>query len=477
MKTITTTLFILLLSTVSTAQYDNWDSLITDGFGIPGQTTVPEMEVYNDTLYVTTAAHLPPGPAKMYRTGTGDFSDIENVTPPIVPTDFSIHSFGQTDSGGGYFYCGTGNPAIGCMIYSSTDGANWTEISYRGFGTPGLTAATPNMVVWQGSADTQPYLYAGAGSHGAGAPGQVWRIPYQSTNPNDWELLVDFDTVATVASDTLDMPSYFEVWGDTLYFGGNGKGQLWQTTDGSTFNQNMSVGYGWAHLTGDSTNTVLSSIEIYQDTMYITTTNFTGGQMWKSGDGYNWVNVTMDAFGEGNAVTELRCARVSFGELWVTGYTNELVSTGTPIWRTIGSGTSWVQSNANGFNNSDNNGQNAVIKAFGNYQYFGGPNYNDGSQVWRTQMLVGIEDAENASCNTQLFPNPIADIGYLTIPIDCPEIKKIQVFDASGRLIDSFAMNNESVFTMKSSGLKQGLYFYCLLGDSGLISTGKFVVK
>jgi hypothetical protein len=112
-------------------------------------------------------------------------------------------------------------------------------------------------------------------------------------------------------------------------------------------------------------------------------TDLGGGVMWLGTGNEVWEVLTDDAFGKGAAVNELRSLRVSFGQLWLTAYTEVELSAGTPIWRTA-DGVTFVQANEDGFGDPDNNGQNAVTIGFGDHQYFGGPNYEAGGQVWRS---------------------------------------------------------------------------------------------
>jgi hypothetical protein len=472
MKKLLTTSALSFLTTFLFAQADTWLPIVQNGFGPPNQLTVPEMEVYNDTLYVATAPIVPPGTAKLWRSGTGT-GPWQDVTPTLG-ADLSIHSFGKTDLGGGYFWLGTGNGSQGCIIYQSQDGSNWTPISDRGFGSGALLpTSAPNMVVFHDPNDNIDYLYAGAGAHGAGEPAEVWRIPYTSTNPNDWVKLVDFDTVPTAIPDTADLISYFEVWNGKIYFGTNAKGQLWESSDGVNFTQNMGVEYGFSMQTPG--NIVISAIEIFNDTMYLTTTNFSGGQLWRSGDGIAFTSVTLDAFGEGVAVNELRKPVVAHGQLWVTGYTEVTESTGTPIWRSD-DGLNWVQSNTNGFNDTLNNGQNPSIVGFQNYMYFGGPNYTAGGQVWRTDVTTGINEVGFSECDVRYYPNPITTSGILTIDSDCDEITTVDIYNINGQLVKTITDRGSRQLTIETNNFIKGIYFIRLSTKEGTTKTGKVII-
>jgi hypothetical protein len=196
----------LLVSLSASAQLHSWEPITENGFTIAPQNTAPEMEVFNDTLYVATSP-AGPGLARLLRSGSGDVGDWTPVTtfdPPLT-FDKSIHAFG-VDENLGYIWCGTGNSVLGGMIYRSSNGVVWDSICARGFGVAGRTGVSPHMLTFQGPTDSEPYLYAGIGSHGGTEPGVVMRIPASSSTPSDWEPLVDFafDPAKTIIS-------YFEV--------------------------------------------------------------------------------------------------------------------------------------------------------------------------------------------------------------------------------------------------------------------------
>lgn len=470
-------LWFFLFSTLSISvfgQVDSWTPVIEDGFGIPIQKTAPEMEVFNDTLYVVTAPITGVVNAKLWRTGD-DFATVEDVTPPLIFTDGdnSIHSFGKTTEGGGYFWLGTGHPSKGAMIFQSQNGKDWTPISKRGFGTPSLNGATPNMVVFQSTTDTIPYLYAGAGSHGGGIAAEVWRIPYNSTDSLDWVQLIDFDTVPTSISDTVDLTTYFEVWNDKVYFGTNGKGQLWESSDGVNFEQNMGVGYGF----NDPTNGVISAMEIFNDTMYLTTTNIpNGGQLWRTGDGITFESITTNAFNQGPDVNELRKPVVFNGQLWLTGYTETTLSSGTPIWRSQ-DGTNWVQSNTNGFGDTLNNGQNPSLVGSGDFMYFGGPNYTAGAQIWRTDIATDIENIIETKCQIKLSPNPFSECSFINVDNSCTPLSRISIYDINGKLVKTIDATGKSIIEIDRDGLLKGMYFFNAYTIDKKKSSGKFILK
>jgi len=206
---------------------------------------------------------------------------------------------------------------------------------------------------------------------------------------------------------------------------------------------------------------VISAIEIFNDTMYITTTNFSGGQLWRSGDAVNFTNITDDAFGEGPSVNELRKPVVANGKFWLTGYTEITLSTGSPVWRSD-DGLNWVQSNTNGFGDTLNNGQNAVVVGFQNYTYFGGPNYTTGGQIWRTEITTEITDPSAYNCQAILAPNPFSDFAFLHIDKNCSKITNVNIYDITGRLIQKVEDVHTDEIIIEKNKMKPGVYFYRL---------------
>lgn len=463
-----TFLFALIYSSQLFSQADTWTQITGNGFGLSPQVSVPEMEVYNGYLYAATAPAA--GLAKLWRSSSGDigtWTQIMNFSPPLSG-DRSIHSFGTTELDGGYIWCGTGNSLKGTIIYRSQNGQSWTAISKRGFGNPLLSTASPHLVVFQGTGDTIPYLYAGAGSHGAGTPAQLWRTPYTNQDSSAWDLLIDF----AGTDPDVTLVSYLYVWCDTLYFATDDSGQLWQSTDGINFTKNPYVGDGF----GVPSNHVISSLAVFNDTLYATTTNMQGGQLWRSGNGVNWQMVTANAFGKGNAVNELRSLRTSFGKLWITGYTDTSLSDGTPVWRSD-DGMNFVQSNSDGFGNSDNNGENAVVIGFGNYEYFGGPNYIEGGQVWRADMSTGIDNPLKTRYSVHITPNPFHEFAFITISPECPEIEQVIIYDQTGKLIRTVKVPDNRQIRINKGTISSGIYFYALQSLGGFIILGKFILE
>ncbi len=458
----TTLTFIFVISLNATAQLYVWEAITQDGFTLTPQNTVPEMEVFNDTLYVATSA-AGPGLAKLWRSGSGDAGDWTQVTsfdPPLT-FDKSIHAFGISAD---YIWCGTGNGALGGIIYRSAKGVVWDSICERGFGKAGRSGTSPHMMVFQGPADGEPYIYAGMGSHGGTEPAAVLRCPISNVVPGNWDMLVEFSTFDSAVT----IISYFEVWGDTIYFGTDAGGELWQSVDGTTFTKNVGVGEGFG-----GTNFVLSSIEVFENRMYVTTTNMTGSHMYRTDNGVSWQAVTTDAFGKADTVNELRSLRESFGKLWVTGYTDTSISLGSPVWYSE-NGMDWYRSNTDGFGNPNNDGQNACVIGFKGKEYFGGPNYGAGGQVWRTVTASGITEVESETDQILIYPNPAKET--LSLRLGESYVKfDIIIYDQLGRLVLARQFQYFTEVSLNLDGLSSGTYLLIVRSEDQVKARENFL--
>ena len=56
------------------------------------------------------------------------------------------------------------------------------------------------------------------------------------------------------------------------------------------------------------------------------------------------------------------------------------------------------------------------------------------------------------------------------------EILRVEIFDATGKLLRLEQSHNNSEMIIHRKDLQQGLYFYKLIADEQLIGSGKFVI-
>ena len=149
---------------------------------------------------------------------------------------------------------------------------------------------------------------------------------------------------------------------------------------------------------GDVNNYEAYGSVVFNDQLYIGTSNdVTGGEVWRY-NGTNWTQVNTDGFGDANSwyVYEL----FEFNNQLYAGVGNE--TTGVEVWRY--NGTAWSQINTDGFGDANNNiGFSASMVEYNNNLYLGVSNWTTGGEVWRyngtnwTQVNTdGFGDANNS---------------------------------------------------------------------------------
>ncbi len=95
------------------------------------------------------------------------------------------------------------------------------------------------------------------------------------------------------------------------------------------------------------------------------------------------------------------------------------------------------------------------------------------SVSWLLQTpSLGINEYSSGAEN--VYPNPAQN--EINFVADAAKQKSIQVFDITGRLVDTFLIT-ENVTTLNTSAYANGLYTYSILGkDNSIISRGKFSI-
>lgn len=386
---------------ISFSQTDSWTQVINNGFGSTNTTSINELHVFKNQIYAGTQSNGGTGPFQIWKSSTGNagsWTKITSYTPTVQPSDASLISLSHTDFGGGIMYCGDVNVLKGGVIYRTENGTTWTKICKRGMGSTN-SSITPNMVVFKGtSVDT--FLYAGIGNTASSTgSASVWRLKYNSTDSTAWVKVIDFKTGLGIgAADTsITLPTYFYIWNNKIYVGcldPVAGAALYRSDDGITWTAITANGFG------SPANRAVASIVDYKNFLYATTTNSgTGGQLWRSSNGINFTQITGNAFGKGNLVDELHNIRVANGWLWTSGLWLNGTVQQTIVWRSS-DGTNWIQSNSDGFGNTDNNGGGPIFIQFNNNVYCGLKNTVTGAQIWRTN--VGVPIAGFATSNTTI---------------------------------------------------------------------------
>lgn len=463
-KTFTFILAVLLsfISQLTFTQTDSWSSVVSDGFGSSQNYDVIEFNIFNDTLYAG-CGRTGFGPAELWRSGDGS-----GWTQVIYDsTTNSVKGIPSINSDSGYIWIATGNPSQGAQVYRSQNGITWTPISKKGFGNPALWSPTPNMVLFQGTGDTIPYLYAAGNSHGGPAKSQIWRTPYTNTDSTQWSLVVNFNVLDTSCTQV----TYFYVWNNKLYFGSNGVSLLYSSTDGLNFVANADVQTAMP----GSTRLIACLID-FNGYLYASTNNVVlGGQLWRT-DGSTWTNMTSLIPGFGVAKEELHNLDTTNGYLWITAYTDTAMSSGSPIWRSTDSTVSaFVQSNINGFGNPLIDGENPVTIGFKGRQYFGGPNYSDGGQIWRTTEFSGIDILKKETNSIIIYPNPFTLSTVLQTDYYLKNAT-LTVYNYQGQMVKKIVNLSGQTIVLNRDNLPSGLYFIRLTQGNRIMELEKIIV-
>ncbi len=241
----------------------SWEQVNSDGFG--SATNNGEsfgMEVFNDKLYVTTAA-FGGGSAGLWHTENGTTwvqDDISEITGAGNLNIYCLLNYNGTLYGGTY-------RNSGAQIWKSTDGSTWTSLMTDGFGDSNNDAILPIF-------HFKDYFYSLVFNSVTGV--EVWRS-------------VDAVTWARANSDGFgatgtDFPSPFPAAAKgTLYVGlrnmTNGA-PIMRSTDGLNWETELAAGGG------NIKNQASYSITFFQGRLYVGFSTFSAGtnyaQIWRS---------------------------------------------------------------------------------------------------------------------------------------------------------------------------------------------------
>ncbi|MDM8525546.1 hypothetical protein QUF80_19425 [Desulfococcaceae bacterium HSG8] len=161
--------------------------------------------------------------------------------------------------------------------------------------------------------------------------------------------------------------------------------QVWRYDDSKQWTQVNEDGFG------ATANMAIQGMIVFQDAMYVGTTNNSAGcEVWRYSDD-TWTKVNESGFGEGAMVA--RIFAVLDESLYVgvrndTGGADENDHenmTGSQVWRYSGSGTGWTKVSEDGFGNIPSGYNRSVesMAVLNGELYAGTWNDDDGCQVWR----------------------------------------------------------------------------------------------
>jgi hypothetical protein len=305
-----------------TSDGTTWEAVTSDGFG---DTENYEFHAFADLdgyLYASTleaAAPANPTGAEIWRSQTGSAGSWVQVN-----TD----GFGSADNTGaramavfgGYLYVGTDNDTTGSEVWRTSDGTTWEQINTDGFGDA-VNSDSRALKVYNN------YLYAGVYNGTAG--GKLFRFPSDGDENSDWVEVVDdgFGDASNV------VPLFLEEFDGYLYAGAlnsDDGAELWRSASGDSGSWESVVTDGF----GNNNNTWISyQGAVVNSVFWVGTRNGTdGAQLWYSTDGTSFTQEGSDGFGDANnyALYATEFGEMSPGRLYV-GFSNSVG--GTEIWR------------------------------------------------------------------------------------------------------------------------------------------------
>jgi hypothetical protein len=389
----------------SAAAADSWSQIVGNGFGDANNAGVGWIQSFNGCLYVALdRTDGSAGGAMIYRS-----SDLTNWTRVVGPGTGTVLGDTVTEiirmlvSGTNDIYFGTHdsspNPA---RVYHSIDGANWTHITTTANGyAPAGNSSIGGLAV-QGT----NLFVATVNAGGA----QIWRAQRDGTGFTN---MANFKTglnLPTGINTNINFVSYLYaatngmVYASTSHLS-NGvptapqNGFLYQTADGGrTWTTNRGVGNGF----GDTNNWHIACMAEFSGGLYASVNNDAkGGQLWRTTDGANWVQVLTNGINDARNI-ELHHLGVDSGFLWVA--TLPMPGFADEVWRSS-DGTNFTQSNLAGFGDPNNSSRFPSVGGLGSNELFGSENDVTGAQLWRlgpivTNPVLQASVATNSFCMT-----------------------------------------------------------------------------
>jgi hypothetical protein len=176
----------------------------------------------------------------------------------------------------------------------------------------------------------------------------------------------------------------FKVFNNQLYAGTvnySSGGQIWRTTDGYTWTATSEAGLGTAYT---NTNPIISDMIEFNGQLYTTAGSWTSdgvpGQIWRSPDGVTWSLVEGNGFGN---INNIHISRLSIFSNTLYAATRSSTG-GLEIWRSnTGNTGDWTRVVTGGNGDVDNYTCASFVE-FSDYLYASVENTVDGTEIWRT---------------------------------------------------------------------------------------------
>ena len=172
------------------------------------------------------------------------------------------------------------------------------------------------------------------------------------------------------------------------------------------------------------------------------------------------------------------------GDVIVTGYSkNDTLSGRTNIdWVTLRYNSLGVQSQIfiyDGAFGGDDEPNAVALRGsllwITGYSIGNGNNQKDLTTL-KFDLSVGIPSITNQTNLASLYPNPFSENAILEINKSNDEIMNIQLFDVLGNLVRALDIEGNSA-VIERGNLSDGMYFYRVIQNNNIITTGKFIVE
>jgi len=125
--------------------------------------------------------------------------------------------------------------------------------------------------------------------------------------------------------------------------------------------------------------------------------------------------------------------------------------------------------------NFGNEGVNALAIQPDGKILVGGSRYEAAVFRFLASGNVGIEEASVGENPLTIYPNPFSTSATLIMPAHLRGNEVLKIYTASGQLTQQINLTSDYC-TIDRSGLCDGIYFYQLLDDDGVLGVGRFIV-
>lgn len=100
-----------------------------------------------------------------------------------------------------------------------------------------------------------------------------------------------------------------------------------------------------------------------------------------------------------------------------------------------------------------------------------------GGQLYTLSVAPFLRNtAEVSSLESHVYPNPFSTSAQLCLPTEASAAINLSIFNASGSPIRTLQLEPRTLWSIKSSGLPSGIYFYHATSDAGDEWFGRFVI-